>query len=634
MNKLNGFVLEKNPRLHMTYGKKENKKFIEEIIFTYKKKPQGATKDDIIQTIKKIQKQAQAKQSEYNHYIVSLKYDNGWRSGKMFSIYDDKPNLFDVDEYIDNTGQNKYHNINLNQKYFKAFSIYKIPIPVKGGCTKNKHNDCLFYCIKDVIGLENINVKMNTPTKLKSNLKLKRDDKISINLIPQVEVLMSLNISVSGENTYLSNGNYSRTVNIIMQDEHYTVDTSKKIKKCLVKPTSKPVVFFRIHKDKETKAKTIQIVSNDKNETFHYTADFIMEYKKNNNVYMIKDKNNSLQLDESFKQYQESAKFLKEHTKGFIDLYKYPEPSVCALYLLHCFSKAVEEPEEITSIETTFIKNSFQGGLMYSDDGEYENATCIDQNSMYAFYMSSDKFLIPTSQGELKNMTEDEFNNLKFFPVGIYRCIIESTNIDLNRLFRFNKTNYYTYNDLNLAKVLKFNIKIITGNGYNALIYNSLSRIQGSKMYKSLIDYLYKLKLETKDKYIKKIISSSWGSQCEILKYTTKVNYDNEIHIDKSIIDIHKYEDAVKVICADYEKYFKTNYARLGTFLTSFCRLNLAKTILSTVKNINNIKRIHTDSFTTVNEEYEHLLGSEIGKFKIEHIGNCKIQNVCNVEWI
>ena len=111
------------------------------------------------------------------------------------------------------------------------------------------------------------------------------------------------------------------------------------------------------------------------------------------------------------------------------------------------------------------------------------------------------------------------------------------------------------------------------------------------------------------------------------------MNYDNETHIDKSIIDIHKYDDCIKVISVDYEKYFKTNYARVGTFLTSFCRLNLAKTILSTVKDITNVKRIHTDSFTTINEEYKHLLGSEIGKFKIEHSGDCIIKNVNDIKW-
>ena len=230
--KLNGFFLEKNPHLHMTYGKNNNKKYIEEITYTYKNKknPQGATKDDIIKTIKETQKQVRGIKTEYNHFIVSVKYDGGWRSGKLFSIHDDEPSLFDIEEYIDNTGQNKHKNIDLSQKYFKSFSIYKIPIPVKGGCTKNNHNDCLFYCIKDAIGIDNINVKLNTPKRLKLKLNLERDDKIDVSMIPEVEKLMSLNINVSGENNYLSNGDYQRTVNIILQDEHYTLDITKKLK--------------------------------------------------------------------------------------------------------------------------------------------------------------------------------------------------------------------------------------------------------------------------------------------------------------------------------------------------------------------------------------------------------------------
>ena len=152
-------------------------------------------------------------------------------------------------------------------------------------------------------------------------------------------------------------------------------------------------------------------------------------------------------------------------------------------------------------------------------------------------------------------------------------------------------------------------------------------------MYGSTIDYLYKIKKETNDPYTKKIISSLWGSCGEILRYKNSVKYSEECCIEKNIIDIHKYDDGLKVITVDYEKYYKTNYARLGTFLTSFCRLNIAKTILSTVKEIINVKRIHTDGFIIVGEEYNHLLGSEIGKFKVEHSGDCIIRNVNDIEW-
>ena len=629
MKKFEKFNLERNPNLHLKYGKEKD--LVEEILMT-SNEANGATKEHIRKTIKKLQKVAKDKNSTYN-FIVSLKYDGGWRSGKIFNL-DAEPELFNVEEYVDSTGQNKHKNINLNQKYFKQVSIFKIPTIKKGGCTKNNRNDCLFYCIKDSIGQDNINVKLNTPKRLKCKLGLNRDDKIDIDLMPEVENLMSLNINVSGEHSYLSNGEHQRTMNIILQDGHYTLDTTKKVKKCLVKPTSKEVAFYRIHTDKETKKKTIQIVSNDTNETHDFIQGFILEYQSNNNLYLIKDKKNiNKTLEESFKQYQESAKKLKHHTKGFIDLNKYPQPNKCALYLFHTLSKAVEEPEDITALETAFLMKSSQGALIYSDDGEYKDAVCIDQNSMYAYYMSSDKFLIPTGQGEVMNMTENIFNGFTFFPVGIYRCVITSTNKDLNRLFRFNKTNYYTHYDLTLAKLLKFDIKLIVDSGANCITYNSSKRIQGSKMYGSTIDYLYKIKKETNDPYTKKIISSLWGSCGEILRYKNSVKYSEECCIEKNIIDIHKYDDGLKVITVDYEKYYKTNYARLGTFLTSFCRLNIAKTILSTVKEITNVKRIHTDGFIIVGEEYNHLLGSEIGKFKVEHSGDCIIRNVNDIEW-
>ena len=502
----------------------------------------GATKEHIRNTIKKLQKVAKDKDSQYN-FIVSLKYDGGWRSGKIFDL-DAEPELFNVEEYVDNTGQNKHKNINLNQKYFKQVSIFKIPTTKKGGCTKNSKNDCLFYCIKDAIGQDNINIKLNTPKRLKCKLGLKRDDKIDIDLMPEVEKLMSLNINVSGEHIYLSGGEHQRTMNIILQDGHYTLDTTKKVKKCLVRPTGKEVAFFRIITNKETKKKSIQIISNSINEINDYTPGFILEYQSKNNVYLIKDKKNiHISLEESFKQYQDSAKNLKQHTKGFIDLSKYPDPSRCALYLFHNLSKGLEEPEDISALETTFLMKSSQGALLYSDDGEYKDAVCIDQNSMYAYYMSHDKFLIPTGQGEIKTLSDDEFNAFKFYPVGIYRCAIASTNQAFNRLFRFNKNKYYTHNDLTLAKLLKFDVKIIVDSGANCIIYDSKNRIQGSKMYGSTIDYLYKIKKETNDPYAKKIISSLWGACGEILKYKTSVKYSEECCVDKAIIDIHKYDD-------------------------------------------------------------------------------------------
>jgi hypothetical protein len=638
MKKFEKFNLEKNPNLHLEYGKRKKgdteKHYVEEVLMTSTEK-NGASKQHIINTVKKIQNVAKEKNSQYN-FMVSIKYGSGidgWRSGKIFSL-DDEPELFNVDEYVDSTGQNKHKNIDLNQKTFSRVVIYKIPTTKKGGCTKNAHNDCLYYCIKEAIGQDNININLNTPKRLKSNLKLDRNDKIDIELMPEVEKLMSLNINVSGEHTYLSSGEYQRTMNIILQDGHYTLDTSKRVKKCLIKPTNKAVGFYRIITNLETKKKTIEIITNSTNETFDFTPGFILEYQSKNNLYLMKDrKNKDATLQDNFKQYQDSAKNLKQHTKGFIDLYKYPQPNKCALYLFHVLSKAVEEPEEISALETTFLMKSSQGALLYSDDGEYKDAVCIDQNSMYAYYMSNDKFSVPTGQGDLQTMTDDEFNNLKYYPVGIYRCIITSTNKDLNRLFRFNKTNYYTHYDLTLAKLLKFDIKIIDNSGANCMMYDSKNRIQGSKMYGSTIDYLYKIKKETNDPYVKKIISSLWGACGEILKYKTSVKYSEECCIEKNIIDIHKYHDGLKIITVDYEKYYKTNYARVGTFLTSFCRLNIAKTILSTVKEITNVKRIHTDGFIIVNEEYKHLLGSEIGKFKIEHSGDCIINNVNDIKW-
>jgi len=435
----------------------------------------------------------------------------------------------------------------------------------------------------------------------------------------------------------LSNNTYPRTMNIVLSNEHYELDKKEKVKKCLVKPTNNEVAFFRLIKN-EDKTFKIHIVSNSKNELHDYkrTDMFFDKYKIDNpNMYFIKDRNVKITIEESHKQYQEACKFLKEQTKNFIDLDKYPDVSRCAQYIFHCLSKGVVEPEKIASLESTFLINSFQGGLMYSNNGEYKDAVCIDQNSMYSYYMSSDKFMVPFKEGEYKYMTEEEFNNLKCVPFGIYRCIVTSTYIDLNKFFRFNKNNYYTHYDLTLAKQLKFTINIIINDGMNCLIYDSKKRIQGSKMYGSTINYLYQIKSETKDKYSKKLMSSLWGAHCEKIIQKQYINNDSSCVIENSIIDIHKYEDGnIKVITCDYQNRFKTNYGRVGTFLTSYCRLKIAETMLNNFKP-EHILRVHTDGFIVVNEpEYNHLLGDNIGMFKIEHKGDVIIKNVNGIKWV
>jgi hypothetical protein len=76
--------------------------------------------------------------------------------------------------------------------------------------------------------------------------------------------------------------------------------------------------------------------------------------------------------------------------------------------------------------------------------------------------------------------------------------------------------------------------------------------------------------------------------------------------------------------------HFKSNYARLGPFLTAFVRKQMITAILPIKEHV---FRCHTDSILA-DQKITHLkLGTELGQWKVEHEGACTIHNGCKVVW-
>ena len=123
-------------------------------------------------------------------------------------------------------------------------------------------------------------------------------------------------------------------------------------------------------------------------------------------------------------------------------------------------SAHIPNPEHISQIEMTWIENASSGAIIFSEDYEGE-AWKYDVKSNYPSIMCS-KLLVPMKMGVFKKFTFEEFNNLKFYPNGIYRVMVKaSKNIKINRLFRFNNLNYYTQISLSHAKTLGLEIELI-----------------------------------------------------------------------------------------------------------------------------------------------------------------------------
>jgi hypothetical protein len=91
--------------------------------------------------------------------------------------------------------------------------------------------------------------------------------------------------------------------------------------------------------------------------------------------------------------------------------------------------------------------------------------------------------------------------------------------------------------------------------------------------------------------------------------------------------------DGLEVRVVNAKNQYATNFARIGAFLTSYCRAKFSRLINPLLKDI---VRVNTDSFLltrklTDKESKEHniTLSNKPGFFKLEKSGHCVVEN-CN----
>ncbi|MEI8301259.1 MAG: hypothetical protein WCG10_06610, partial [Chlamydiota bacterium] len=207
---------------------------LKEAYFTAKT-PQ--TRARITQLVKLAQKKAKEEHKDVD-FIVGLKYEGGYRSGKLFSL-DAEPDLFDPDTFYDGEMSNKVDkkgkSIHVKQQStFKSFYIITVPKATKKGGA-DLYNDCLFYAIvKGLNGNDNIDVQWNSGEKFKNRLGLERKELVSVDLFPLIEKGLKINLNCFGNNTYVSEGKHKRTVNVNLALNHFSLDTKHTNKKFTV----------------------------------------------------------------------------------------------------------------------------------------------------------------------------------------------------------------------------------------------------------------------------------------------------------------------------------------------------------------------------------------------------------------
>ena len=592
-----------------------------EIIETYYKSRKAQSKEKLIAKVKKLQKSAIRLNEDYD-MIISVLTDEGWRSDKVFTLHDE-PAIFDPANY-------HYDNaIEFNTDY-RQFAVFWLPKPeFIGNTSKNNKNDCLFIAIRNILE-DKMPEGFRSPKTFKKRIGVERMDGVDICKMGLVEELMKININVTGEHTYTSSNKYNKNICLTLVSGHYSVDQKALHTKSFL--NRKPIILYKIE------LKTVHMISLKEQWTEEFVSmnqltknypDHFLVFSKANKCKQTKQ---IVSLKQEFDEFVEAREQLLQATQGFIDLYETPLSKSTAMHVFHHQARHLPKPEKILPLEASWIDNAFLGGLMYSNqDSEYDNAVCIDQNSQYAFNLSNKNFMIPIKEGKFTIMSNDAITS--YAPYGIFRCVITSDDKINNRLFRFNNLNYYTHYDISNAIRLKFKIDLIQDGQANALLYDTTSRVKGDHTFGKTIEYLFNLKQDIK--YAKKIISALWGGLCQKNKYNAYANTTRKeiIPANSKLLTIHKTKSGANASYMKNDNIFKSDFARVGPFLTSYCRTKISEIITKNFQ-VENIVRIHTDGFIVVNEKIpKELLSLEIGKFKIEHEGKCKINNTNNILW-
>lgn len=311
-------------------------------------------------------------------------------------------------------------------------------------------------------------------------------------------------------------------------------------------------------------------------------------------------------------------------TDGKINMYKTGSIATTALNLF--FDMTSVDVEDISSTEAEWLNNCNHGALIYQHDYKGELHS-YDINSMYLSIMQNKYFKIPIKQGTFSKITEEEFNDMKFFKFGIYRVHIEYDD-KYRKLFRFNKNDYYTSNDLTQAKTygLKMNIEDCS---LNFLAYGEGTFKTGSQLFKDYVEYMYALRKTHNDKVYKLISNALWGAlvQSNIITLTYKLtdDFDFDFNDTATIIDQSMNGDTVKIKYVKHDKYFKYPFARLKPFILAFGRQMLGRII---EPHVDDIVRIHTDGFSC-SKELNIVLGDNMGELRFDgHIANAHVQHV------
>lgn len=609
------------------------------IQYSYKVK-QGVKNASIKQAAEQVMASVQAKIADEKldlegKLMVTQLYDNTlfWQSGK-FTDFGDDPNFYDFAmeyEYKGEKLQDKFQNFNLTVKLIKP----------SGGCpseSESKMNDCLWYCLRDMFGQGYMPKPIDTQRKLKKQTATGRTDPIHVGQLEALAVKIKTNINVVGdvERQYFDN-DFKRTVTVKLHDGHYSLPSEHKMDPQLRSNTNyhnKPIILYAevVHPGQ----KQVSIVGCDGASEFPLSWQTLTEYfmkpLSSKHIYRRVDLKDKSLLEHHKGEIEDTEEFLK-HSKNFINLYRQGNIAKSAKYIFGKMSRTLIPPEPIQPVESAWIHEGRSGGLIFGQPVTLPNAICYDVNKMYPSILMSPAFSIPMKAGEFKNLSTELLRKgvLKGLSYGLYRCVVTNPDEVGTKLFKIKRSNVYTHWDLRTAAELGLTLTM-SEQSPNVLLFKH--REKGHNIFKQFVEYMVDINEKAGPRLkpkAKKMLNSLWGALCETS--TTKVDMNKESTLDLSgrdIVHIEPHRDSVLIKLQKTENKYKTNYARMLPFMTSYGR----RVMFTALKGVEeHVYRIHTDGFVTDRPLESLPLSTKIGEWKIEKQGRCQVHNAMKVEF-
>lgn len=475
-----------------------------------------------------------------------------------------------------------------------GFSIFvKNQEPTSGGTSDM--NLCLYNIVKNHISA----TTWDKPSAFKRFCGVGLKDKVPVSIIPKLEKKLKTRINIFSDVIKESTQTFKDVVNISIINGHYIFIEPKNASK-----------FLRGTKTKHER-KLITFCF-DNSEIISYNGIEIskLETIPKSYEYISIKCDNQEELKEEWETKTAEYNELKENFR--LNPYNFPDIKSLSLHIFYeCYRNIEIEP--IEALEGLWLKKGMGGGLRYADKGTYENTEIYDVNSLYPYILGHKQIKIPIGKPAFTKLEELPGN----IQTGLYKAKIDNTR---QKIFYSNFNNIYSNYDLNRARELNLNIELIQDEGNNAMIYPKNDYVLSSRLKKSITE-LYKLK-KNGVKLAKSALNLIWGAVCSYDRTSLFTYCKDEIIVSSrdKVIPSNDYEN-FEVVKQNPNKMFKSDFARLGCFLTSRAR-SFMSNMMEPYED--NILFAHTDSFLT-NKPLTLSTGLNIGELKLENSGKCNI---------